>query len=619
MECALAINDLPPELLRMVLNGAASSEPRPAWRSARPRPGRPFLDPRWRFAARAVCRLWAEIVTQPSASEAAALGAHPHKRATTVHQQAPVGCPKWPTGRVVCASAVADLISRGLWSPADGDSIYRWCVQTASATHKQVLAAMVASGERWAVRRALDAECTFGGSSGDLHMSRQAGEYDAWDDDARGDARGLLDVLWDVAIQRACIATVADIDVRRIRRTILVACRHGRADLIDDRTVTRWPFDAECWTAAAEAADPCCFARLLDLAATGHLDPMPPATLDTHGGWLRAAVLKGRWRLLGLLDARGIAFDAVATFALAASHGRMGLAQWLWARAQKEPTSGRAPLDARGAIANAIGSTFAAPHTIVAMVAWLCETCLGGGSYDDLAQCIDGTGDGIRTPLWPAVALYAGRRWPRAFLNAHGPDGVEGMFRLCVSNRSLRDLTSLLAVLDASGGRGDSWDRPCDLWDALATLCARDGSHFAYAPMLAVMRLARAASLGVAPRVADVALLDGAYNREAAAPCSCVGDPLWRHRDGSAVSKRRRVDSDPGPCEDARIVASLTPLARWCRPRPVSLARVLPGWTPERALDEVDSMSSESNFVAHLKSDVVAWLAQEGLLLAAAC
>lgn len=445
------------------------------------------------------------------------------------------------------------------------------------------------------------------------------GEYDAWDDDARGDARGLLDVLWDVAIQRACIATVADIDVRRIRRTILVACRHGRADLIDDRTVTRWPFDVECWTAAAEAADPCCFARLLDLAAAGHLDPMPPATLDIPMGWLRAAVLKGRWRLLALLDARGIAFDAAAAFALAASHGRMGLAQWLWARAQKEPTSGGAPLDARGAIANALGSTFAAPHTAVAMVAWLCETCLGGGSYDDLAQCIDGTGDGIRTPLWPAVALYAGRRWPRAFLDARGPDGVEGMFRLCVSNRSLRDLASLLAVLDASGGRGDSWDRPCDLWDALATLCARDGSHFAYAPMLAVMRLARAASLGVAPRVADVALLDGAYNREAAAPCSCVGDPLWRHRDGSAVSKRRCVDSDPGPCEDARIVASLTPLARWCRPRPVSLARVLPGWTPERALDEVDSMSSESNFVAHLKSDVVAWLAQEGLLLAAAC
>ncbi|BCU03932.1 hypothetical protein [Pandoravirus japonicus] len=619
MDYGLTIDDLPPELLRMVLNGAASSEPRPAWRSARPRPGRPFLDPRWRFAARAVCRLWAEVISHPTASEAAATGVHPHKRATAVHQQAPVGCPKWPTGRVVCASAVADLISRGLWSPADGDSIYRWCAQMASATHKQVLVAMAASGERWAVRRALDAECVFGASGGDLDISRQAGEYDAWDDDARGDARGLLDVLWDVAIQRACIATVADIDVRCIRRTIPTACRHGRADLIDDRTVTRWPFGVECWTAAAEAADPRCFARLLDLVATGHLDPMPPVTLDAPKSWLRAAVLKGRWRLLALLDARGIVFDAAAAFALATGRGRLSLAQWLWARAQKEPTSGGAPLDARGAIANAIGSTFAAPHTAVAMVAWLCETCMGGGSYDDLAQCIDGTGDSIRTPLWPAVALYAGRRWPRAFLNARGPDGIEDMFRLCVSNRSLRDLTSLLAVLDASGGRGDSWDRPCDLWDALATLCARDGSHFAYAPMLAVMRLARAVSLGVAPRGADVALLDGTYNREAAAPCLCVDDPLWRHRDGSAMSKRRRVDGDPGPCEDARIVASLTPLARWCRPRPVSLARVLPGWTPERALDEVDSMSSESNFVAHLKSDVVAWLAQEGLLLAATC
>ncbi|AGO82723.2 hypothetical protein pdul_cds_600 [Pandoravirus dulcis] len=618
MEGALAINDLPAELLRMVLNGAASSEPRPAWRSARPRPGRPFLDPRWRFAARAVCRLWAEIVTQPSASEAAAMGAHPHKRPTVVHREAPAGCPKWPTGRVVCASAVADLIAGGRWAPGDTDSIFRWCTDMAAATRKQVLAAMVASGERWAVRRALDAECTFSDSGGDLHISRQAGEYDAWDDDTRGDARGLLDVLWDVAIQRACTATVADIDVLCIKATLTAACRHGRADLIDDRAVTRWPFGVECWTAAAEAADPRCFARLLDLVATGHLNPMPPATLDAPRGWLHAAVLKGRWRLLALLDARGIAFDAAAAFALATGRGRLSLAQWLWARAQKEPTSRRAPLDARGAIANALGSASAAPHTTVAMVAWLCETCLDGGSYDDLAQCVDGAGDSVHTPLWPAVALYAGRRWPRAFLNARGPGGVESMFRLCVSNRSLRDLASLLAVLDAGGGRGDLWDRPCDLWDALATLCARDGGHFAYAPMLAVMRLAHAVSLGVPPRAANVALLDGAYNREMAVPCSCVGDPQWRHRNGSTASKRRRVDDDPGSCENARLVASLAPLARWCRPRPVLLARVFPGWTPPTPEQMKDPTSSETN-LDRLKSVVVAWLTQEGLLLAGGC
>ncbi|AJF97779.1 hypothetical protein TW95_gp1045 [Pandoravirus inopinatum] len=620
MDYRLTINDLPPELLRMVLNGWAPPASRPAWCSGPPRRGRPFLDPRWRFAARAVCRLWAEVITHPSASEAAAMGAHPHKRSTTIHQQAPVGCPKWSTGRVVCASAVADMILDGRWSPADADSIYGWCVEVASATRKQVLAAMVASGERWTVRYALDARCTFGNGDGDLDMNRQAGEYDEWDDDTRGDARGLLGVLWDVAIQRGCISTVADIDAWyghtvRSRDIISTACRHGRVDLIDDRTVARWPPDSECWTAAAEAADPCCFTRLLDLAACGHLDPMPPATLDARGGWLRAAVVKGRWRLLALLDAHGVAFDANAVFALAATAGRMRLAQWLWARAQKELTLGRVPLDARGAMANALGNTHTRPHTTIDMVVWLCETCLGGGSYDDVARSL--TVAPVNHQVLLEVLLYAGRRWPMPFLAAYGPDGIEGAFGFCVFNRSLHGLVRLLGVLDACGDR-TVWTRPCDLWGTLVTLCAKDHGHFAYAPTLAVMRLAHATSLGLPPRAADVALLDAAYNREVAAPCSCVGDPLWQHSDkphASAASKRRRVDSDTGPCEDARIVASLAPLARWCRPRPVSLACVFPRWTPPPEQTR-DPMSSEINFIDSLKVDVIRWLEQENLLLA---
>lgn len=625
MECALAIGDLPAELLRMVLNGAASPEPRPAWRSARPRPGRPFLDPRWRFAARAVCRLWAEIVTQPSASEAAAMGAHPHKRSTTIHQQAPVGCPKWPTGRVVCASAVADLIAGGLWAPDDADSIYGWCADVASATRKQVLAAMVASGERWAVGRALDAECTFGNNSNsDLDMNRQAGEYDAWDDDAHGDAQGLLGVLWDVAIQRGCISTVADVDVWcshavRSRGIISTACRHGRADLIDDRTVARWPPDITCWTAAAEAADPRCFARLSDLAAAGHLDPMPPATLDTSKScWLRAAVIKGRWRLLALLDARGVDFDANAVFALAAAAGRHALAQWLWARAQRRPSTDDQLLDVDGAIVSALARPLTQPHAAVAMVTWLCETCLGGGSYDDMARALNTARAGMGPHTVAEVALYVGRLWPVPFLAACGPDGMEDMFRFYVLSRSLSGLTRLLAMLDAHGDRA-GWDRPCDLWDTLATLCAHNDGHFAYTPMLAVMRLARVMASGSSPRAADVALLDGAYNRETAAPCSCVDDPLWQHQDGSSpgsvASKRQRVDNDRGPCEDGRLVASLAPLARWCRPRPVSLARVFPGWAPTFGQAGAP-LSNEMDFADRLKLDVVAWLDREGLLLA---
>ncbi|AVK74964.1 hypothetical protein pqer_cds_542 [Pandoravirus quercus] len=622
MDCRLTINDLPPELLRMVLNGWAPPASRPAWCSGPPRRGRPFLDPRWRFAARAVCRLWAEVITYPSASEAAAMGGHPHKRSTTIHQQAPVGCPKWSTGRVVCASAVADMISGGRWSPADADSIYRWCAEVASATRKQVLAAMVASGERWAVRYALDAKCTFGNGDGDLDMNRQAGEYDEWDDDTRGDAQGLLGVLWDVAIQRGCILTVADIDVWyghtvRSRDIISTACRHGRVDLIDDRTVARWPPDSGCWTAAAEAADTRCFTRLLDLTAAGHLDPMPPAALDARGGWLRAAVIKGRWRLLALLDARGVTFDANAVFALAAAAGRQTLAQWLWARAQR-PITKDEPLDVHGAIVSALVRPLVRPHATVAMVAWLCETCLGGGSYADMARALD-VANGSMEPLTVAeVALYVGRRWPVPFLTECGPDGVEDMFRFYVLTRSLTGLTGLLAMLDARGDRA-GWDRPCDLWNTLATLCVQNDGHFAYAPMLAVMRLSHTMASGLPPRAADVALLDGAYNQETSTTCLCVDDPLWRHQDGSSpdsvASKRRRVDTDTGPCEDARIVASLAPLARWCRPRPVSLACVFPRWTPPSEQTR-DPMSSETNFIDSLKVDVIRWLEQENLLLA---
>ncbi|AGO84527.1 hypothetical protein psal_cds_636 [Pandoravirus salinus] len=618
MQRRATIDDLPPELLRMVLNGSAPPKPRPPWQSgAPPRCGRPFFDPRWRFAARAVCRLWAEVIAHPSTSEAAAMGRHPHKRATVLHQRAPVACPKWPTGRVVCASAVADLIAGGCWSSADVDTIYRWCVATASATRKQVLAVMVASGERWAVRHALDAARTFGDVDTDLDMSRRAGEYDAWDNDARGDARGLLAVLCDVAIQRGCLSTVADLDAWYTRGVISAACRHGRVDLVNDRTVARWPPGGECWAAAAEAVDPCCFARLLDLAAGGHLDPMPPATLDDAAGWLRAAVVKGRWRLLALLDARGIAFDAAPVFALAAAASRTRLAQWLWARAQKgPPTPGQGPpLDARATIARALGSGLAKPHTTLDTVVWLCETCLGGGSFDDVVNGLFMAH--LDRQVLMEVLLYAGRRWPGPFLATYGPRGVEEAFGFCVFNRSLHGLVSLMGILDACADR-TGWTRPCDLWDALVTLCAKDCGHFAYTPMLAVMRLARATSLGLPPRAADVALLDGAYNREVATPCSCVGDPLWRHSDEShesAASKRRRVDSDTGPCEDVRLVGSLAPLARWCRPRPVALARVFPEWTPPLPKQMTGSTTSEIQLVARLKLDVVEWLDREGLLL----
>lgn len=88
-ECVCAT--LPPELVSLIVNGCDTV-------------GRPFMHPRWRPVARAVCRTWRDIVQNPSAPDAARI-------ATSLVDPRPSARQLWVSGRLLCASTVAERLA----------------------------------------------------------------------------------------------------------------------------------------------------------------------------------------------------------------------------------------------------------------------------------------------------------------------------------------------------------------------------------------------------------------------------------------------------------------------------------------------------------------------------
>ncbi|AVK76901.1 F-box domain containing protein [Pandoravirus macleodensis] len=81
---------LPVELVSLILNGCDARD-------------NAFLHPRWRTIARAVCRVWRNVVENPSASDAARITpqlADPHPSLRHL----------WSRGRLLCASAIAERL-----------------------------------------------------------------------------------------------------------------------------------------------------------------------------------------------------------------------------------------------------------------------------------------------------------------------------------------------------------------------------------------------------------------------------------------------------------------------------------------------------------------------------
>ncbi|WBR14554.1 F-box domain-containing protein [Pandoravirus kuranda] len=613
---------LPPELLRMILNGAATAAARPSWRVDHvPRRGRPFLDPRWRFAARAVCRLWHDVVTRPNGVEAAAIGRHPHNWPIAGHPAPPSACPKWPSGRVVCASVVADSIAAGRWDSAE--AVYAWCAHEAGATRKQTAAAMVASGVTWVATAALEMAYSFGTRTPSI---TRVGVYSApntwaigWDDD-QGTLSAFVDVLWHVAITRASIATLESLMVRRGVSCLIgdALCAGGRGDEMAALAARGRPPSKVSWLHACAGPHHECFARLLDVAAAGLITPPPPAHTGEPSGrhestWFALAMMDCRWRFLALLQARDMPFDIDAAFCAAAFARRLNTLQWLWAYATVRDPRRHRP-DVPRAIRSALRGE-KRPAKAVRVVSWLCLMCprpVCPFSVEDASDA-DGHVLAQQSPLPLVLCLI--EHWPRGLFES--ADHIVLVFRRCVAERDLGSLGRLLHLIDQRtrlAPCGDDLLEGLDLWDALATLCAQD-SHFAFTPMLAAMRIAKALTDGYKPRAADVALFDASYNREIATPCRCVGHPLWRHDGDATASERRRVNDDQGPCYDERLLAALAPLRRWCRAKPVRASRVFPGWIPTPEASPLPAAEPERAIQDTLKQAVIEWLAGEGLLL----
>lgn len=698
--CAHKVMDiLPNEILRMILNGSAppgactsttTTAPAPVWRPAdRPRALRPFFDPRWRFAARAVCRLWREIIEQPTPSEANVLYRWraktqywPSVDARRVHS---AQCPRWATGRLVCASAVAEWVANdtGPWGQQRDDGMWVWCRDHAGASHKQVIAALVASDAEWAVERALGAEWTTAHFSvGDrcvlaAHMG--SGEYDYWDDDVRGDEHGLEDMLWRVAIRWCSYRTLLAIAARRsppgyaraaVHDALGRACRAGRASLVADLLADGAPVDNKAWACAARARNAACFEALLDRApplCDGRA-PLPPPTVadqtgehvPVYGQWFHEAISAGRWRILALCGARGIEFDATAAFMLAARARRTKILSWLWQRLSAGWTQAQPSLNGHDETASqSIDLPKAARHAVghhnrrrarsSDTIAWLCEVAgYAPETQDDLSHLI------VRACASHCVpcALYLVERWPqRALMIGTAALGV--LFRACLCD-GIAAVGRFIGVVEKHGRDlgADAIDR-IDLWGALASpLPLSTSSSSSSSPSAtqglvhyganhrrwvsgpctaAAMRIAHDLTNGRPVRAVDVAQIDTMPRLLGAPLCACSRDQDDGHdnhnQSGGDAQYKRTADAhgttrkddavggDDRPCDDESALAALAPLGTWCRPRPVEVDALFPGWRARAGLAPSGGLHALTHDA--LCRRTVLWLESVGLVLPA--
>lgn len=599
-------DSLPVELAVRILNGYCGVDDKETRHGRR---ARPFLDPRWRFAARAVCYQWRAIIEHPTPAEATVMRKHPHKRWNVVHVMTPANCPKWPTGRVVCLTALAEWIASDAtpWT-TDPEALYAWCARTCGATRKHVIAALFASGQAWAVDQALDhhwarlafeaplpsADCikspvvqsevdrgadtndvdiwacmdaVIGDrSAGDtafrvetLSTARIYGEYDDWDMADGGDAEGLIQVLFDVCLfmgdTAGHYALCHRFEYRHCDPPCLALVKYGHAHLLERAVRAGFVVESCVWDAAARAKDTACLECLLALVAEKVLPPPEAAQNATEPPWIEVAARNGRVGALALCDRYGVAFDHTKAFLTAAKSRQTGVMAWLWRRQtirKCEP-----PLDLGLAVDVSIDRlTFRQTLSIE----WICAEGRWAPRPEALVDLVD------RACFNDAFecALFFVQRWPRAFFDHAGVRGLTRMFAFMTRRRC--DLAGVMRFLDmmdryaASSGFND-----LNLWSALFEVnvvdYARTWRNWA--------RIACALADGEIPSARDV----NAISPRSAEPCLCTLDPEWRHlsRDSHHEPGTHSTKPKPdGPCtpDQAKMLA---PLARWVRPEPVTL------------------------------------------------
>ncbi|AVK74959.1 F-box domain containing protein [Pandoravirus quercus] len=631
------LSSLPLELLARILNGHGSvGNP---WR----RRLRPLLDPRWRFAARAVCRLWRDVIEHPSAEDTAAMGKHPHRRWNQVHEYTPTGCPKWPTGRVVCMTAVADWIAV---DPApwidDPEALYAWCHHQARASRKHVVTALVACGAPWAMAHVFDhhwprlafvasraptdpmpadaddpfaprdrGEQNDGFRAEGPSSARMVGEYDNWDVDGDGDVEGLVDVLTKVSLGRglggAHRALCQRFGYDESKAYLSPVIRGGHAQLLGNLINAGAEMACYYWQAAVETKNTACLAKLLDLGLPYIPSPHPRSRLPSgrargdEPAWVEEAVTAGNIDALILCDTRGIPFDANVAFVAAAAANRPSVMQWLWDRQTAQRN--RAPpddlakrtraldLDVDAAVLASITYEHSRSKRREASLAWLCDerqwTPRGSHPTLHLAALVE---HACAQRAVRCAALLA-ERWPRTFLDA-GLKNVLLVIGQCREEPDGLDIVLRMSVLlDRYAGDPAATDAP-NLWPGL----------FAAQPMRAYRaeRLVQyvrhwtsfvyALSIGEVPTDDDTC----AICLQPDEPCACTRHPMWEHTDDNW-----QAPTVPGAQDD--VVTRMAPLRRWVRPVPLPVAAILP--------DVAQS-------VPRAHREMVDWLAARHLVLA---
>ncbi|AGO82716.1 F-box domain containing protein [Pandoravirus dulcis] len=630
---------LPAEILVRILNGHEST--RRGWK----RRARPLLDPRWRFVARAVCRLWRDVIEHPSAEDVAAMGAHPHKRWNQVHQYTPVGCPKWPSGRVVCMTAVADWIrdDPAPWT-GDPDSLYTWCRSNARASRKHVVAALLACGAPWAMEQVFDhhwprlayvssrAPVALQPADADdppaLHdhdddeedndgfrasgpaSARQVGEYDDWDIDRGGDIEGLVEVLRHLALARglgdAHRMLCNRFGYEESSAYLSPVIDGGHAQLLGDLIAVGSEMPCYYWSDVIKARDTACLAKLLDLGLpyipSRHRRSRLPLR-QTHGdepAWIDEAAAAGNVGALALCDARNLPFDANAAFVAAAAANRPCVMQWLWDRQAARQRRARSSdsvedvpsLDEDAAVVESIVREHFKSKRRETALSWLLDERRWTPRASHPTLNLDALIERACQRRAVRCALMFAERWPHTFFDG-GIDRALRILGLCREEPDgLESLLRMLALFDRYAGDPASMGAP-NLW---AGLFASHPMPAHYAESLARhtaqwARVVYALSINEAPTEQDMS----AFWERPDEPCACTRHPLWEHVDGTFGER-------PDTRTWCDVVARMAPIRRWLRPVALPAATILPDvaqalprahrqmidWLAERRLLSVD-------------------------------
>lgn len=548
---------------------------------------RPLLDPRWRFAARATCRLWRDIIHHPSHTDAVVLGAYdPLLRSLPRGKSLRA---TWVSGRVVCASAAADFVRMRAhaWAHTPGAAV-AWCMNETNATRKQAAVALVASGVSWAVDHVIRiqwAAMTFSdvltrslhGRKDDLfqsmlyqsvykdHTTREVDYRDGEDHPST-----LAATLVAISLRRGSYADFGKLcealgHIPRPISAALHAVKGNRPDMLATLLHNRPDVATEprLWCAAAVAVDPTCFARLLDSSSCG--PPLSSSRDAPLAEWLAGAVCADRHDIVALCDSKGIDFDHKHVFSLAALHGSTGVMKYLMPAIRSSMSHDILHTFALSAMGRRRRSFSDDNARGIACLADMFGYAPRRDT-DDMRQLVDcacATGGAARR------TVYMAERW--GFLFAALPrESIRAAFAKCSAHahhNPIRMTGRLAMVLDrahACDADPAASIKKLGLWDALVGRLDMGGRGPATMDTLFIRALCDL-YVGRAPSAIDVAPVSAFCGRMCAQIVTGGDDKddNVKARNGGSLVRR------PDPFERA--------LYRWYSPRPVRAVDLFPG------------------------------------------